>query len=784
MNDNFTQIRRNPLSVEDPSGVSSDAITFMSMFLAVLKRPWILGLSFLIVLVPLSYYLLNISTVYKSSSIVMVSIGGTSFLDAVSLVEGPRSDVKSEKYYTSILDSRAYRDDVLEHIISSNPHMPRDSVSIIVRDNIEYSINRREPGFIEIYATSQSKEFARILAETALDKFKARSVNLEREDAVHISKFINGQIENISTKLEQAEKDLQSFLSRRKLIMVDIEAGITQELFELEWKHNEAKANLEMVSININSYDRQMSELLNELTNEFKAVDEDKILRLKNRLAGIRKTLNNLESLNLSQADIQVLMVERDQVRSELISLVTPAASDENNGVSNVGVTIQRLEEELEAALLRQTDFRNQVQFYRLQIERFRKDHPNLSEDILTFASLSRAKEVLEKTLDILLEKREEIRIRVESEMGGIKIIDAPRLPDEPISRKRAQKLILGILAAFALGIPLSIVLDRFDNTIKDENDIRKSFGLSVFGTIPSLDADRYSGRSAKHRDKDDKEVIVASSKYPALSKKLLKSYSEKSPAAEAYRSLKIALHFLASDKSKKIFIISSPSVSEGKSLTTANLAMSFAQGGNRTLILDCDLRKTVQHKYFEVDRKPGLTNYLYGEVELEDIIRDTGVANLFLITAGSSPSNPAELLASQKMKRLLEKLRTQYDFILVDTPPILVCSDSRVLAETADGMIMIVKVEFTNIKALDHAINLTKHLNIDILGLILNQVEFRFGRAYYYTYRYYRPYSYYSGYYYKRQYYDYTESETGEKIKIPRTDKGMRKKRSNSKRV
>lgn len=163
------------------------------------------------------------------------------------------------------------------------------------------------------------------------------------------------------------------------------------------------------------------------------------------------------------------------------------------------------------------------------------------------------------------------------------------------------------------------------------------------------------------------------------------------------------------------------------------------------------------------MERKPGLTNYMYGDMELDEVIRETGVPNLHIITGGRSPSNPAELLASKKMTDVLAEMRKRYDIVLVDTPPVLVCSDSRVLAEKCDGMIMIVKVESTNIKALGHAVSLTKHLNIDLLGVVLNQVGYRFGRAYYYTYRYYRPYSYYSGYYYKRQYYEEADADAAE---------------------
>jgi capsular exopolysaccharide synthesis family protein len=788
LNDNIADRRQQLLPGEDAFGATQDGITFMSVFLAVIKRPWIILTSLLIIITPLVFYLMSISTVYSSSSTVMVSIRESSFLDAVSMVGGTRSDVKPQKYYTSILDSRIFREGVAKQISILYSQMPKDSILRISKADIGYAVNRREPGFLTIYSTSQSKEFAQILTQAALDQFKTRSVTLEREDAIHVSEFINDQVESISGKLEQAEEELQTFLSQKKLIMGGGDAGITQELFELESKHNEAKANLEMVSINIRSYDDQMNELLNKLTDDTKVADEQKIIKLKDRLAEIRRTLDTAQSHNLSKTDVEILTVERDKIRNELIGYLTPA-SVENNGDSNVSITLQKLEVALEAALLSQTGYKNKVQFYSLQIDRFRRDHPNLSEDILIFASLSRAKEVLQKTLDILLEKREETRIRIESEMGGgIKVMDEPRIPGSPLARKRVQKLIIGIMAALGLGIVISVIFDKFDDAIKDENDIQQSIGISVFGTIPSLDDDKFGGmkydRYSGKKDKKVKTVENLTDSIGNANQRLLKFFSEKSPIAEAYRSIKINLQFLASDKSKKVFVISSPSASEGKSLTTSNIGISFARGGNKTLIIDCDLRKSVQHKNFGVDRKPGLTNYLYGEEELSDVIVDVGVDNLYVIPAGSSPSNPAGLLASEKMQNLIKELRPKFDFILVDTPPILVCSDSRILSEYVDGMICIVKVESTNIKALEHSIQLTRHLNIEVLGLILNQVDFKFGRAYYYTYRYYKPYSYYSGYYYKRAYYDYTEGEDGEKIKMPKSDRGERRKITDSKKA
>ena len=775
MNNQYMNNNENNYQYDDIGGTDPNAVTVMSVVFAVLKRPWILLLSFLFVIIPLSFYLLNISTVYKSSATVMISVRESSFLDEISIVEGIRPDVKSVKYYSSILDSRIYREDVAAQIYSSHPHMPKDSVGSIIGRGIGYATKAREPGFITIYAISESKEFALALAEAALDQFKSRSISLQREDASHVSKFINNQVEAISTKLELAAADLQSFVTEKNLMLVGLGMGITQELFDLESKYSNSKASLDMINININSYNQQLDEILSKLTDNKRNVDEGEIVNLKNRLTIIRNSLDNANSLNLTQADIQVLTLERDQVRNNLIELVTPITTSDAEGEFISGISMQKLEEELEVSMLKRTESENQVQFYKLRIERFRLDHPNLSEDILEYANLNRTKDILKKTLDILLEKREAIRIRVASELGGIKIIDAPRLPNSPIATNKTNKLVMGILAALGLGIIVSILIDRLDDSIKDENDIFANTGLSVFGTIPSLDTDSnrgstygYGHRSSKKKvnPEEEKEKVELS----VMSRRLLLNFSEKSPTAESYRSLKIALEFIALDKSKKMFTISSSSASEGKSLTTANLATSFAQGGKRTLIIDCDLRKSVQHKYFEIDRKPGLTNYLYGEVSLEKIVGKTAVPELFLISAGTSPSNPAELLESHKMKELLEIVRDQYDYILLDTPPILVCSDSRVLTKSADGMIVIVKVESTTVKALIHSINLTQHLDIEIVGVIMNQVRFRYGRAYYYTYRYYKPYSYYGGYYYQNMYYDYTEGEDGAKIKVKRT--------------
>ena len=760
MNRNNIEFEELPNQFDDQLEYSGRGVTPMMVLLAVLKRPLIVIISLLVILIPLIYYLLSIVPLFRSSATVMVSVKGVSFLDAVSVVESSGKNAKTQKYYTSILDSREYRDDIVNQIIATYPEMPPDSVARIV--NVEYKENPREEGFLTISAISEYREFALFLAQAAVDNFRKRTTYLERQDAENVSQFIDEQLIRMNQKMEKAEEDLQSFLRKNKFIATDTEMGVGQELLDMEKKSSEAEAGLEMVSMNIDSYDKQIRNILSQLSSTNKEDDDQQNLVLKERLEEIRKKLENAPNSEMQADEIEAMRKERNQILSQIVRSVSLSTASGELSSSYSGLTLINLEKELENALIEEERYKNQVNFYNIQIERFKTEHPEISKDILRFAGFVRARDVLQKTVDILLEKREEARIRVASEQGGIKVIDKPRIPNAPIPRKRMTKLILGILGALGLGVVICIVIDSFDDSVKDENDIQQ-MGLPVFGTIPVLTHPKDTSKTLTQiikRDDNSNDKI-----------KLLTAYSEKSPVAEVYRSLKTSLSFIAKDKSKKIFVISSPSSAEGKSLSTANLAISFAQGGYKTLILDCDLRRAIQHKYFELERKPGLSNYLFDEVSLLEIIKKTTLPNLDLITAGSSPPNPAELVASGKMASFLQEIRSQYDIILIDTPPIMACVDSRVLAQKADGMILIVKVESTSAKAVIHAVNLANRLDVKILGVILNQTEMRYGYGYYYAYRYYNPYSYYySGY----NYYYQEDEITGEKVKKRRKiDKG-----------
>lgn len=209
-----------------------------------------------------------------------------------------------------------------------------------------------------------------------------------------------------------------------------------------------------------------------------------------------------------------------------------------------------------------------------------------------------------------------------------------------------------------------------------------------------------------------------------------------KSPIAEAFRTLRTNIAFSALDRPCRVIMTTSAGSSDGKSLVTGNLAVVMAQAGSRVLLVDCDLRKPVQHKQFHLDNHRGLTNLLAQDLDQGDVVRATEVENLWLLTSGPIPPNPSELLGSHKMRVFLEKAAAQYDTVLVDAPPVIAVTDAAVLAPLVDGVLLVVKSAVTRVDMIKDAKAQLEKASARILGVVLNAVKMQ-GEDYQYYYYY-----------------------------------------------
>jgi len=221
-------------------------------------------------------------------------------------------------------------------------------------------------------------------------------------------------------------------------------------------------------------------------------------------------------------------------------------------------------------------------------------------------------------------------------------------------------------------------------------------------------------------------------------STRLITNENVKSPIAEAYKTLRTNIQFSLTDTNGglKVILVTSSGLTEGKSTTAANLAVTFAQSDQKVLLVDCDLRRPVVHRSFTLLNGKGLTNILVEGVDYANLVNTTFVENLGVITSGPKPPNPSELLGSARMKALIERFKENYDTIILDSPPALPVTDAAVLSKLVDGVIIVCEYGQTTFESIAQAKSLLDKVNAKILGVVLNRVPANHKEYYYYYYQ------------------------------------------------
>lgn len=213
----------------------------------------------------------------------------------------------------------------------------------------------------------------------------------------------------------------------------------------------------------------------------------------------------------------------------------------------------------------------------------------------------------------------------------------------------------------------------------------------------------------------------------------LITKLNPRSPISEQYRTIRTNLQFASVDSDLRSILLTSAGPSEGKSMTTANLAIVYAQQGKRVLLVDADLRKPTIHYTFRLDNLRGLSNILVGETSLRDAVESSDVENLDLISCGPIPPNPSELLGSKRMQFFIEEAKQSYDIVIFDMPPVLAVTDAQVMSNFVDGTILVVRSKQTENDAANRAMEALQSVNANVLGAVLNDRDKKDANYYYY---------------------------------------------------
>lgn len=342
------------------------------------------------------------------------------------------------------------------------------------------------------------------------------------------------------------------------------------------------------------------------------------------------------------------------------------------------------------------------------------------------YLQLYREVEVKQQLYTALLNSYQQLRIAKAGEIGNVRIVDTAVEPLKPIAPKKLQILILSIFLGGFLGTLIALLRNMMRSGIKDAAQIENELDISVYATVP---------RSAVQESRA--KLLKKKKAIPILAVK-----DSDDIAVESIRSIRTTIHFSLTEAKNNIIAISGPAPEVGKSFIAANLGAILAQGGKKVLVMDGDMRRGYLHKYFNQDTAPGLSELLLGTHTLEQVIKADSYEGLYFISRGKNPSNPAELLGSQKFQALLSELSAQFDHILIDTPPALAVTDGVIIAQSAGVNLLVVRHAKTQMKELELTINRFEQAKVKVNGVILNDVQrgnggYGYGYGYNYNYHY-----------------------------------------------
>ena len=552
----------------------------------------------------------------------------------------------------------------------------------------------RNTNLISVSARWKDPETARDIANAVAEEYRELVILKKSRENSEVLSFVEEQLLAIDKEREKSEELLKQFKGNEKFVTLDSEvkkaldqvASYEKEIMTLQSYRRQAEILLASLKNSRFSEPEALFSIGAGLNNDYLKDLGKKLNELNSQRAGLILSLKE-EHPKIQQADREVETVKRN-IASEIGGLI-----------SSLRVKERTLQDNLKR-------FEDRVQKL-----------PATEKELF---DLERVVKVNHGITSFLLQKRAELAVNKGSVLTKVEVIEPAILPGTFTEPNVSRKILWALLLGSLFGVGLAFFLEYLDTTVKTPEQLQNLTDLAYLGTV-------YHAHPEKNGSSGELRMLEA-------------PYSH---VAEAFRTIKTNLLFSRLAGEKKFFLVTSSGPQEGKTFITANLAAALAQSGKRVLVLETDLRNPSLRRIFGGEKSPGLTNILLngdGKNALERISQKTCIGNLEFISSGDTSPNPSELLGSEKMDRFLSLVRDKYDFVLFDSPPAFLTSDSLVLAQKADGVIYVARSGWVQREILRETLGRFLQLKVKMLGIILNDMR-REGKGYYYY-----KYSYYYG--------------------------------------
>jgi polysaccharide biosynthesis transport protein len=585
----------------------------------------------------------------------------------------------------------------------------------------------KESRIVNLTVLSPDPGFAALLANTLVKIYVERNLERRLAQSQHASSWLGNEYGDLGDQLRTAETALVTFKRQNNIVSVSIE----DDQNDLSLQRKKIASELTTIEVNLITL-RAQRDMLSSVRSSDPIAEFDPALadspiagRLKEAYMEQYLKLLELRGKYLEKHPLVVTLETRLQaIKADLLREIAI-------GKKNVDLKFQTLTK--------------QASDLRTALNTATKRALELETRVFEYSRLKRDLDRLLKLTEQVGGREQETSLASHLRTNNVRMLDAARPPTSPVSPDVRRATGIAALVAVLVALGLAVVLESLDNTVKTQEDLERTVGVTFLGLIPSIEPaamarghDRRpsTGQQGKELDPDSKDTFVWT--------------NPNSTVAECCRSIRTNLLFASPDRPSRTLLITSAGPQEGKTTVAVNLAITLAQSGLSVLLVDTDMRRPRLHRALGVPAiGDGLSKAIVGECEVLSAVRDTGIPRLQLLPCGPCPPNPAELLHAERFKRIVAQLVERYDRVIFDSPPIGVVTDPVILSRLTDGTVFVAKAGRTSRDALSRANRqlVGSDSRANVLGCIINDLDIKNHNKYgYYYYQYYSRYGNYYG--------------------------------------
>jgi polysaccharide biosynthesis transport protein len=572
---------------------------------------------------------------------------------------------------------------------------------------------------IEVQFEAEDPQLAAQIVNTHLQNYIEQNFRSKYDATTQASNWLSSELEELRIKVEKSEDARLAYERANEIWQIDEKQDIsTQKLVDLSKAVTEAQTDLaQKEALYKMATSGDLAALPQAQTN---SVLND-LIKKKSDLDDQYADAVNLYGPNFPK--VQRIASQQKQVNEDL-------KKEEGN-------LLESIREQFETA-------RSNVELLQQQLDEQKKEANDMAEKLVQYHILQHDADANKQLYDGLLQKLKEAGITAGLRSSNIRIVDPALVPSSPSRPQKARNVLLAFLIGLVGGVGLAFFREYLDDTVKSPDDIEHLTGLPSLAVVPALPdpMTHHYGRLTR-LGREDRPKSAADQRV-----ELLSHVQPKSQISEAFRALRTSLLLSQAEHPPQVILVTSALPREGKTTAAVNLAVTLAQLGDRTLLLDSDLRKPGIRPALNLTtgKDAGLSSCLAGVLTLEEVcVPHPTISNLTALTTGPIPPSPADLLSSHRMSEVLSELRRRFKFVVIDSPPVMAATDAVILSAQTDGVLLVVRSGETPKEAFTRTRDLLAAVKSRLLGVVLNAVDSR-APDYYYSYRYY-PYAYGYGY-------------------------------------